>query len=124
MILVDTSVWIDHLRKAEDLLISLLNSTQVVIHPFVIGELACGNLKNRTAFLALLEKLPVIEPARHEEALFFIEHNQLMGRGIGYVDAHLLASLALSKHTFLWTRDKRLALVAQQLGMAYPNFEE
>ncbi len=123
MILVDTSVWIDHLRKAEDLLISLLNSTQVAIHPFVIGELACGNLKNRLTFLTLLDKLPMIQPARHEEVLFFIEHNQLMGRGIGYVDAHLLASLALSKHTFLWTRDKRLALVAQQLGMDYPNAE-
>ena len=124
MILVDTSVWIDHLRKADELLISLLNTTQVAIHPFVIGELACGNLKNRITFLALLEKLPMIQSARHEEVLFFIEHNQLMGRGIGYVDAHLLASLALSKHTFLWTRDKRLVLVAQQLGMAYPNSEE
>ena len=124
MVLVDTSVWIDHLRKGNTRLDSLLLNASVLIHPFVIGELTCGNLKNRLAFLTLLEKLPMIQPARHEEVLFFIEHNQLMGRGIGYVDVHLLASLALSKHTFLWTRDKRLALVAQQLGMAYPNFEE
>ncbi len=119
MILVDTSVWIDHLRKADDTLISLLNSTQVVIHPFVIGELACGNLKNRAELLALLGKLPAVQSAQQEEVLYFIEHNQLMGRGIGFIDVHLLASLALSGHTLLWTRDKRLGLAAQQLGMAF-----
>ncbi|MCI5218067.1 MAG: type II toxin-antitoxin system VapC family toxin [Candidatus Electrothrix sp. LOE2] len=119
MILVDTSVWIDHLRKADDTLISLLNSTQVVIHPFIIGELACGNLKNRAELLALLGKLPAVQSAQQEEVLYFIEHNQLMGRGIGFIDVHLLASLALSNHTLLWTRDKRLGLVAEQLGMAF-----
>jgi len=119
MILADTSVWIDHLRKTDDLLVSLLNSAQVAIHPFIIGELACGNLKNRTELLALLKRLPVVQPARQEEVLYFIEHNQLMGRGVGFIDAHLLASLALSSHTLLWTRDKRLALAAQQLGMAF-----
>ena len=119
MILVDTSVWIDHLRKADDTLISLLNSTQVVIHPFIIGELACGNLKNRAELLALLRKLPAVQSAQQEEVLYFIEHNQLMGRGIGFIDVHLLASLALSNHTLLWTRDKRLDLAADQLGMAF-----
>ncbi|MCI5211517.1 MAG: type II toxin-antitoxin system VapC family toxin [Candidatus Electrothrix sp. ATG2] len=119
MILADTSVWIDHLRKADDVLISLLNSTQIAIHPFIIGELACGNLKNRTELLALLKKLPAVQPAQQEEVLYFIEHNRLMGRGIGFIDAHLLASLALSSHSLLWTRDKRLALAAEQLGMAF-----
>ncbi len=119
MILVDTSVWIDHLRKGDDTLVSLLNSTQVSTHPFVIGELACGNLSNRVTFLSLLKNLPTIQPALHDEVLFFIEHNQLMGRGIGFIDAHLLASLALSKQTFLWTRDKRLAALAEKLGMAF-----
>ncbi len=119
MILVDTSVWIDHLRKADDMLISLLNSTQVVIHPFIIGELACGNLKNRAELLALLRKLPAVHSAQQEEVLYFIEHNRLMGRGIGFIDAHLLASLALSSHILLWTHDKRLGLAAEQLGMAF-----
>ncbi|MCI5146928.1 MAG: type II toxin-antitoxin system VapC family toxin [Candidatus Electrothrix sp. AR3] len=119
MILVDTSVWIDHLRKADDILISLLNTTQVVIHPFIIGELACGNLKNRAALLTLLKKLPAIQPAQQEEVLYFIEHNQLMGRGIGFIDVHLLASLALSGHAVLWTCDKRLGFAAEQLGMAF-----
>ena len=119
MILVDTSVWIDHLRKGDDTLISLLNSTQVATHPFVIGELACGNLSNRVIFLSLLKNLPTIQAALHDEVLYFIEHNQLMGRGIGFIDAHLLASLALSKQTFLWTQDKRLAALAEKLGMAF-----
>ena len=119
MILTDTSVWIDHLRKTDDLLVSLLHSTQIVVHPFIIGELACGNLSNRIAFLALLKKIPSVPAARNEEVLYFIEHNRLMGAGIGFIDAHLLAALALSKNTFLWTRDKRLALLAEQLGMAF-----
>ena len=78
MILVDTSVWIDHLRKADDLLVSLLNSTHVAIHPFILGELACGNLRNQAELLTLLRKLPTVHPAQQEEVLYFIEHNQLM----------------------------------------------
>lgn len=119
MILVDTSVWIDHLRKGDDLLVSLLNSAQVSTHPFIIGELACGTLRNRDIFLSLIQQIPELKPAMHEEVLYFIESNRLMGRGVGYIDIHLLASLALNKHTFLWTRDKRLGVLADELGLAY-----
>ncbi len=119
MILADTSVWIDHFRARDERLVSLLNAAQVVIHSFIIGELACGNLKNRAALLALLRNLPAVQPAQHEEVLYFIEHNGLMGRGIGFVDAHLLAALALSSSILLWTRDKRLAILAEELGLVF-----
>lgn len=119
MILVDTSVWIDHLRQGDEVLVSLLNSAQVSTHPFIIGELACGNLKNRDTFLSLIQQIPEVKPAIHEEVLYFIESNRLMGKGVGYIDIHLLASLAINKHTFLWTRDKRLRLLAEELGLAY-----
>ena len=92
MILADTSVWIDHLRLGEPGLVSLLNDMQVVAHPKVIGEVACGNLRNRDEVLDLLGALPAIPAATDEEVLFFIEQRQVMGRGIGYVDAHLLAA--------------------------------
>ena len=121
MILVDTSVWIDHLRGGEKTLVGLLNSAQVCTHQFVIGELACGNLKNRDTFLSLIKKLPAAKIAMHDEVLYFIEQNQLMGKGIGFIDSHLLASVALEQHTFLWTRDKRLALLANELGMAFQD---
>lgn len=119
MILVDTSVWIDHLRKGDDLLVSLLNSAQVSTHRIIIGELACGNLRNRDIFLTLIQQIPELKPAMHEEVVYFIESNRLMGRGVGYIDIHLLASLTLNKHTFLWTRDKRLGVLADELGLAY-----
>jgi predicted nucleic acid-binding protein len=119
MILADTSVWIDHLRQTDEMLVSMLNSAQVVMHPMIIGELACGNLKNRAILLDLLKKLPAVQPAQNDEVLYFIEHNQLMGRGIGFVDAHLLASLALGSHIVLWTRDKRLDCAAKHLGLAF-----
>jgi predicted nucleic acid-binding protein len=106
-------------RNGLQALIQLLNSTQVAVHPFVIGELACGNLKNRAVMLNLLKKLPTVQYAQHEEVLYFIENNRLMGRGIGFIDAHLLASVALSGHSLLWTRDKRLGIAAEQLGMAF-----
>jgi predicted nucleic acid-binding protein len=119
MILVDTSVWIDHLRSGNKVLAHLLDHTQVLAHPFVIGELACGNLSNRTEVLALLADLPRVATATDEEVLFFIEQHQLMGRGVGYIDAHLLSSTFLDGPAKIWTRDKRLAALAVELGKAY-----
>lgn len=118
MVLVDTSVWIDHLRKGDDRLTSLLLNAAVLIHPFVIGELACGNLHNRKRILDLLGDLPATRVADHREVLFFIESNDLMGRGIGYIDAHLLASASLTSATSLWTVDRNLNNAAVQLGLA------
>ena len=92
MILVDTSVWIDHLRKGDRGLAALLTASGVLMHPFVIGELACGNLRKRDEVLALLKDLPRVAVASDDEVLFFIERNALMGRGLGYVDVHLLAA--------------------------------
>ena len=94
MILVDTSIWIDHLRVGEEGLVTLLNSTQVLCHPFVVGELACGNLRNRDEALTLLSELPRIAVATDAEVLYYIEQHGLMGRGIGYIDAHLLAAVS------------------------------
>ena len=96
MILVATSVWVDHLRSNEPALVSALESGVVLTHPFVVGELACGNLKNRVEVLALLQDLPAAPVATDAEALAFIEARSLMGRGIGYIDVHLLASAALA----------------------------
>jgi predicted nucleic acid-binding protein len=118
MILVDTSVWIDHLRKGNTLLNSLLLNAAVLIHPFVIGELACGNLHNRRRILNLLGDLPASKVADNQEVLFFIERNNLMSRGIGYVDAHLLASVSLSSPSRLWTVDRKLQEVAISLALA------
>ncbi len=119
MILVDTSVWIDHLRSGDEHLASLLNECNVLMHPFVLGELACGNLQERDVVLKLLQGLPQAVGAFDDEVLFFIDRHKLMGRGIGYVDAHLLASLSLNDRALLWTRDKRLNTSAEVLGMAY-----
>lgn len=118
MILVDTSVWIDHLRLGEGDLEALLNSAQVLTHPFVIGELACGDLRNRTEVLRLLTGLPQSRIASQEEVLYFIESNNLMGQGIGFIDAHLLAATAMSDTSRIWTRDKRLGRVAADLDIA------
>ncbi len=114
MILVDSSVWIDHFRKPSSRLAELLNEEEVVVHPWVIGEIACGNLKNRTEILALLHALPQSTKADDEEALYFIERNRLNGRGVGLIDVHLLASCLIDK-SFLWTADKRLEAVAKLL---------
>ena len=119
MILVDTSVWIDHLRRGDARLSSMLLNTAVLVHPFVIGELACGNIRNRRRILNLLGDLPASMVADDKEVMFFIEHNNLMGRGIGYVDAHLLASVSLSSPARLWTVDRKLEDVATQLGLAH-----
>lgn len=117
MVLVDTSVWIDHLRQSEPDLVSLLNTARVCVHPFVIGELACGNLKNRHTLLDALANLPAATTATHAETLGFLERHQLVGEGIGWVDLHLLASTAVEAGTRLWTRDKRLARLAQTLNL-------
>ena len=118
MILVDTSVWIDHLRHGEASLAQALLQMTVGIHPFVVGEMACGNLKNRQEVLQLLQGLPAMQQALDPEVMQLIENKGLMGRGIGYVDAHLCASALLSGAQ-LWTRDKRLLAVAQELGLAW-----
>ena len=118
MILVDTSVWVDHLRHGEPQLVQALMQTQAAIHPFVIGELACGNLKNRQTVIELLQALPPVKGAMDHEVMQFIESNDLMGKGIGYIDAHLCASALISGFK-LWTRDKSLLSVAQTLGFAW-----
>jgi predicted nucleic acid-binding protein len=118
MILVDTSIWIDHLRAGDQTLSTLLNDGHVATHPFVIGELACGNLRQRSEVLRLLDALPKVPVASDREVLYFIERNRLMGRGVGYVDAHLLTATALGDGLRLWTRDRRLNDVAVDLGMA------
>lgn len=117
MILVDTSVWVEHLRHGLPRLATLLQDGEVLIHPWVIGELACGNLRNRSQVLELLQGLPAATVASDAEVLLLIERDRLMGRGIGYVDAHLLASAQLS-YCRMWTQDRRLAAVAQQQGLA------
>ena len=119
MILVDTSVWADHLRKGVPALASALEQGNVLMHPFVRGELACGNLKNRGEVLRLLEELPGAPIATDCETLDFIERRAVMGRGLGYIDVHLLASVALAGTARLWTRDKRLAVVAVDLKLAH-----
>ena len=118
MILVDTSVWVDHLRSGDAHLGSLLERGEVWTHPWVIGELACGNLSARRQILDLLRGLPSAKVARDEEVLVMIERQQLMGRGIGYVDAHLLAAARLSSCA-LWSRDRRLAAIAAEQGIAF-----
>jgi len=119
MILVDTSVWIDHLRAGEPLLVKLLDTNRVLVHPLIIGELACGNLNNRKTVLSLLRKLPTARLATDEEVLFFIERHGLMGKGIGYIDAHLLAAMSLTGTVRLWTRDKRLGAVAESMRLTF-----
>lgn len=114
MILVDTSIWIGHLRSGNSRLADLLDRSQVLAHPFVIGELACGNLRKREEILRLLTDLPQSPVASPAEALHFIEGNQLMGLGIGYIDIHLFAATALAENALLWTDDKRLKQSCQQ----------
>ena len=114
--LVDTSVWIEHFRRGDASREARLHRDEVECHPFVIGEVACGHMRNRTEILALMRRLPSSAVADHEEVLQFIEMHQLMGTGIGWVDAHLLASVSLAR-TSLWTRDRRLAAVARRLGV-------
>jgi len=116
LILADTSVWVDHLRKGDPALAALLNNGQVFAHPFIIGEVALGHLRQRKAVLSALENLPQITVARDDEVLSIIDRWALFGVGIGHVDAHLLAAIPLSPGTLLWTRDKRLRTLAGSLG--------
>jgi predicted nucleic acid-binding protein len=119
LILVDTSVWVDHLRGGDAQLVDLLERARVVMHPFVVGEMACGSLRNRSSILELLLDLPAAAVAENDEVLGFIERHALHGKGIGYVDVHLLASAALTAGAKLWTRDKKLRVVAKALGFAF-----
>lgn len=118
MVLVDTSVWVDHLRSGVPLLSELLARDLAASHDFVVGEIACGNLRNREEVLSLLSWLPKCEPATHQEVLIFIDRHRLMGRGTGYVDACLLAAAMLAGAR-IWTRDRRLAAIAEELSCSY-----
>jgi predicted nucleic acid-binding protein len=119
VILVDTSVWVDHLRRAEPSLAEALAAGLVLVHPFVIGELACGILPGRAEVLHLLHELPFAAVASPAEALGFIDRHALAGRGVGYIDVHLLASARITRRTLLWTRDRRLAAIASELGVGH-----
>lgn len=117
MVLVDSSVWIDHLRENDVALMQLLTQNNVLVHPFVRGELALGNLRQRELILSLLDNLPQATVAYAEEVNFFIEKHALFGLGIGLIDVHLLASAQLTANTTLWTRDKRLMTAAMRLNI-------
>ena len=118
MILADSSIWIDHLRFANQELDSLLARWEVSCHPCVIGELACGNMSDRKKRIQLLQELPQAPVAGHAEVLHFIERHNLMGRGVGYIDMQLLASTAIDSG-LLWTLDRRLNELAASLGLSY-----
>jgi predicted nucleic acid-binding protein len=117
LILADTSVWIDHLRSGSREMRRHLDQGQIVIHPFIIAELALGSLKQRTQTLALLDLLPQVPVARLSELRLMIESRRLHNLGIGLTDAHLIASVFIDSPTLLWTRDKRLRQVAENLGI-------
>ena len=118
MVLVETSVWIAHFRSGNAFLERLLIDGEVLCHPLIVGELACGNLKNRREILALLKTLPMTSSAENDEVLHFIENKKLMGLGLGIIDMHLLVG-ALLTNAILWTRDKKLEKVAKDLGVGY-----
>jgi predicted nucleic acid-binding protein len=118
MVLVDTSVWIDHFYKRNEHLVTLLNSGKVYTHEYVIGEIACGNIANRDEILNLLKALSFTSSVTHDEILDFISIRHLFGRGLGYIDIHILASSLISD-VKLWTKNKKLNLVANELGVAY-----
>ena len=119
MILVDTSVWVDHLRSAEGHLLETLSVGEVLMHAMIVGEIACGNLPNRAQVIQSMKSLPAIDELDHGNVLLMIEAWDLMGRGIGYIDAHLTCSVLNREGAALWTRDRRLRQVAEDLGIAY-----
>jgi predicted nucleic acid-binding protein len=119
VILVDTSVWVDHLRRGDSDLAALLDDGRVLMHPFVIGEVACGSLSERAEMIGLMMNMPAAALAEHDEVLTFVEQHRLHGQGIGFVDAHLLTSVALMPGTLLWARDRRLLRTATSLGCAF-----
>jgi len=118
VILVDTSIWIDHFRQEDRVLIGMLEDRMVLMHPFVIGELALGSMKQRDFVIARMRRLPKAIVASETEMLHFISEHTLFGSGVGYVDAHLLAAARLTRNARLWTRDKRLDAIAQRLSVA------
>ena len=118
MILADSSVWIDHLGRGDPVLQALLDDDRVAMHPFVMGEIALGSLRDRQRVLFRLRRMPQAPVARTDTIVPFIDHHALSGAGIGYVDAHLLASALLAPGTRMWTRDKRLHTAAERLGVA------
>ncbi len=117
MILADTSVWVDHFRFGDDELTDLLKAQSIVMHPFVVAELALGTMAQRNRTIALLDRLPFTKVALTHEVRQMIEKRSLHGRGIGLIDAHLIASALLHPHTRLWTREKRLRAVAEEIGI-------
>ncbi|MBV9570928.1 MAG: type II toxin-antitoxin system VapC family toxin [Alphaproteobacteria bacterium] len=117
MILLDASVWIDHIRLTDRNVSKLLDQEEVLCHPFVVGEVGMGQFRDRNLFLAQLRKLPTAEVASDDEVMFLVERNRLFGQGIGYVDAHLLASVFLTDGAKLCTRDKRLKAAATRLNL-------
>lgn len=119
MILADTSIWVDHLRHGDRRLAELLTNGLVVGHPAVLAEVGLGSVANRSEVLGLLANLPQAVAASHSEVMAFVELHRLPGRGIGYVDAQLLAATALTGETLLWTRDRRLRLVAEELQLGF-----
>jgi predicted nucleic acid-binding protein len=120
LILVDTSVWVDHLRRAEPELNRLLQTFDALVHPFVVGELALGGLQNRSSILTFLQIQPQAQVIADSIVLQLIGKHGLYGRGIGYVDAHLLAAASMTPSTSLWTRDKKLRAASARLGIACP----
>lgn len=118
MILVDTSVWIDFLRNDNEKLTTLLTEGQVFIHPLIVGELSCGNIKNRIQFLNLINDLPTLPETTHSEVLSFIENNRIYGKGVGYFDLHILCSAIIS-NVSLWTLDKRLEKIAKKHNASF-----
>jgi predicted nucleic acid-binding protein len=118
VILVDTSIWIEHLRSGNAIFGELLGDGEVLGHPFVSGELALGNLRQREDIIRISQRLPQAISASDDEVLRFIDRELLFGCGIGYVDAHLLAATRLTAGSKLWTRDRRLHAVAARLGLA------
>ena len=120
MVLVDTSIWIDHLHIAEPQLLGLLDGDLVLRHPLILGELAVGSIKSREKILNFLGLLPGAIPASHDEVMGMIERHRLYGRGVGFVDCHLLASARIG-NALLWSRDRRLMAVAAEMQVAFPE---
>jgi predicted nucleic acid-binding protein len=118
-VLVDSSIWIDHINKGDALLAELLKQKRAVLHPMVLGEIAMGSLRQRKVIFEELRQLPIVSSASHAEVIAMVEWHDLHSRGIGFVDAHLLASVHLSQNAHLLTKDKRLHAQAERLGVAY-----
>jgi predicted nucleic acid-binding protein len=118
VILVDTSIWVDHLRHGDEQLAALLDRGMVLMHPFIMGELALGQLRQRQAVLTDLMDLPAATVAGDDEAMRLIEQEALYGMGVGYIDAHLLAAARLTPGAMIWTRDRRFLVVAEKLSLA------